>query len=315
MNTPGSRVTAVLLQRPARALKRYLPAAVAGDGYGVHQARVASRRLREVVPVLATGLKGSKAGKAQRKIRRLTRALGTVRELDVTLGLLDDLARSKDVARLAIEHVRAHVVAERDRRREIMLRRLDRVDTEKLDRRLASVADALDQAKDELWRDALAARLVERAKRLRTAMDGAGQMYAPEGLHQVRIAAKKLRYVLEIAADSGATSAAPHVRTIKRAQEMLGRLHDLQVLQSHVAAVQAQPAAGRIPPAGLDTLSRHIEDQCRHLHGRYVSLSPRLREVCAESAKSVVSQLERARRRRPLKMALARTVAKRAAGN
>ena len=70
---------------------------MAGDDNGVHQARVTSRRLREAVPVLATGLKGSKAGKATRKIRRLTRALGTVRELDVTLTLLDELAQSPEV--------------------------------------------------------------------------------------------------------------------------------------------------------------------------------------------------------------------------
>src|SRR5689334_16692063 len=89
MNTRATRVTRVLLRRLARALNRHLPAAIAGDDLGVHQARVTSRRLREAVPVLATGLHGSKAGKAQRKIRRLTRALGSVRELDVTIQLLD----------------------------------------------------------------------------------------------------------------------------------------------------------------------------------------------------------------------------------
>ena len=45
--------TALLLERLARALKRHLPAAIAGDDTAVHQARVASRRLREAVPVLA----------------------------------------------------------------------------------------------------------------------------------------------------------------------------------------------------------------------------------------------------------------------
>jgi CHAD domain-containing protein len=282
--------------------------ALAGDDRGVHQARVTSRRLREAVPVLATGLKGSKAGKARRKIRRLTCALGTVRELDVTLGLLDQLARSPQVSRTAVEDVRAHVIAEREDRRARMLERLDRVDVDKLARRLASVAAALDEAIDEPWRKALGARLFERSKRLGIVIGEAGQIYAPEGLHQVRIAAKKLRYGLELAADSGLKQAAPHVRTMQRAQEMLGKLHDLQVLQTHVAAVQAAPPSGRMQPrAALDDLARHIEDQCRHLHGRYVAAAPSLREATIAIRKTIVPHLAQAPRRgRPLKMSLAR---------
>src|SRR3954468_20165878 len=106
-----------LLERRTLALKRHLAAAVKGDGIGVHQARVASRRLREAVPVLAEGLHGSKAGKATRKIRRLTRALGALGELDVTLHLADELARRQDVPKEALAEVRAHVIAERERRR------------------------------------------------------------------------------------------------------------------------------------------------------------------------------------------------------
>ena len=99
-------------------------------------------------------------------------------------------------------------------------------------------------------------------------------MYAPERLHAVRIAAKKLRYGLELAAGSGLPQASPHVRTIKRAQDTLGKLHDLQVLQAHVAAVQAEPRAGRQQSrVALEDLARQIEGQCRHLHGRYVASS------------------------------------------
>jgi CHAD domain-containing protein len=305
MNSRVPRVTTLLLQRLARALARHLPTAVAGDDRGVHQARVASRRLREAVPVLATGLHGNKAGKAQRKIRRLTRALGTVRELDVTLGLLDALARSPTLSRVAVEDVRAHVIAERDGRRAEMLKRLDRVNVDKLARRLASVGDALDQATDEPWRKALGAQLLKRSRRLGVAIDKAGHMYAPEGLHQVRIAGKKLRYGLELAADSGTAQAAPHVRTIKRAQDMLGKLHDLQVLQTHVAAVQAAPQPGRTGSrAALEDLARHIEDQCRHLHGRYVALVPSLRETTLATRKTIVPLVARAPGKHALKMSL-----------
>jgi CHAD domain-containing protein len=308
MNTRAPRVTTVLLQRLSRALKRHLPQAVAGDDLAVHQARVTSRRLREAVPVLATGLSGSKAGKARRKIRRLTRALGSVRELDVTVQLLDELARSPYVSRDAVEDVRARVMKERDAKRKTMIERLEDVNVEKLDRRLASVGSALNEATAEPWRKALAARLLRRSRRLTLAMSEAGQMYAPERLHAVRIAAKKLRYGLELAAGSGLKQAAPHVRTIKRAQELLGKLHDLQVLQNHVAAVQAEPRTGRIQSrAALENLGRQIEDQCRLLHGRYVASASALREASIAVRKVIVPQLANPpRRARSIKMTLSR---------
>ena len=314
MNTRAPRVTTLLLQRLARALKRHLPKAAAGDDQGVHQARVTSRRLREAVPVLATGLKGSKAGKARRKIRRLTRALGTVRELDVTIQLLDELARSPQVSRAAVEDVRTRVMKERENRRKLMLDRLKRVNVDKLDRRLSSVGTALAEATAEPWRKALASRLMSRSRRLTAAIDEAGHMYAPDRLHAVRISAKKLRYGLELAADSGLRQAAPHVRTIQRAQDMLGKLHDLQVLQTHVAAVQAEPRSGRTPSRdALEDLARHIEDQCRHLHGRYVATAPALRDAALAVRNAIVPQLAHAPRRgRPIKMLLSRSAAPRA---
>ncbi|CAN5642575.1 hypothetical protein BH23ACI1_BH23ACI1_10760 [soil metagenome] len=302
MNKSPAPVTFRLLQRRAKALQRHLPEAVKGDDHGVHQARVATRRLREAVPVLAPGRTNGPAGKARRKIRRLTRALGSVRELDVTLQLLDELARSERVPRVGVEEVRAHVMAERDTRRAVMLRRLARVDAEKLNRRLATVAASLTDSTDEGWRTVLSTRLLKRAKRLSSAVEAAGQMYEPERLHDVRIAAKKLRYGLELAAEGGATAAAQHVRTMKRAQELLGRLNDFHVLQRHVSAVQAVGEGDR---PGLHTalasLASHIEGECRHLHGRYLVTAPRLRDVCAAVSAQVVPRIDR-RSRRPIKM-------------
>ena len=241
MNRPKPSVTTTLLLRRARALHRYLPLAVTGSDRGVHQARVATRRLREAVPVLASGVKAAKAAKARRKIRRLTKALGTVRELDVTLHILDELITTGRVPRTAVEDVRAHVLAERDRRRPVMLHRLEKIDPAKLEQRLAQVAGAVQASDSDEWRRALASRVVKRAKGLRVAIAEAGRVYAPDALHKVRIAVKKLRYGLEIAAETGITAASPMVRTLKRTQTTLGRLHDLQVLLTHVAAVQVPP--------------------------------------------------------------------------
>jgi CHAD domain-containing protein len=300
------RVTTSLLARRARALQRYLPAAVRGDHHGVHQARVATRRLREAVPVLTAGVKGAKTGKARDKIRRLTKALGTVRELDVTLHILDELASRPGVPRNALEDVRAHVVLERDDRRTLMLKRLEHVNAQKLGRRLRAVGDALSASDAEAWREALATRIVKRSNRFSEAVHAAGLIYEPERLHKVRIAAKQLRYALELAADGGVASAHAPVRELKRTQDALGRLHDLQVLQQHVAHVHAAPPERRgAADGGLDALNRALEEECRHLHGKYLAAQPTLLEMSEACRTAVAPQLTRpARSQKPLKMAL-----------
>jgi CHAD domain-containing protein len=301
----------MLLERRARALQRHLPAALGGDHHGVHQARVATRRLREAVPVLSAGLAGDKQlRKARRKIRRLTRALGTVRELDVSLQILDELARRRDLPRSAVEDVRGHVVAERDRRHELMLGRLEKVDSGKLGRRLQAVAAHLEEGEQAAaWRPVLAARLVKRAKRLGSAVVEAGHIYGPERLHAVRIAAKKLRYTLELAAEGGVAAARPLVAALKRTQETLGRLHDLQILQHHVAEVQAQlPAGNGQGRGGHDAIAQVLESECRHLHARYLATVPSLTELVSACRASVIPQLARPapRAARAVKMRLAR---------
>jgi CHAD domain-containing protein len=238
--------------------------------------------------------------KAERKIRRVTQALGTVREMDVTVQILDEFARGSGIPRDALEDVRGHVIAERDRRRATMLDRLRRVNTAKLSRRLEEVSMTIPGATLGEWRSTLVKRVGQRAKRLRGAIQSAGQVYAAEQLHLVRIAVKKLRYALELVADSRLAPARPMVNTLKRAQETLGRLHDLQVIEHHVAAVQALPPTRRgADDGGLDVIARMLADECRHIHARYVKQVPALLELTQACASSVVPAI---RRRPPLKM-------------
>ncbi len=305
MNRKSPGVTSVLLAKRARALKRHLPEARDGDARGVHQARVASRRLREAVPVLCKGVKGTKAGKVLARVRRLTSALGSVRELDVTLEIIDELTTREGLPRPALEEVRRRVVAERDVRRAAMLKRLAHVNVSKLDKRLAAMTGKLAEHESDAWRDALGSRLLKRSKALSAAIAQAGRIYAPEHLHNVRIAAKKLRYGMELAVDAGIAGAEAPLRAVKRVQDTLGRLHDLQVLQTHVAAVQAHGATSTLPDAGLEIVSRALEEECRRLHARYVASIPKLAVVLQTTRSVVVPALARGRqRKRALKMTL-----------
>ena len=292
----------MLLVRRARDLQRHLPSAVRGSDIGVHQARVASRRLREAVPVLARDSKSRR--KAERKMRRVTQALGTVREMDVTVQILDEFARRPGVPRDALEDVRTHVIAERDRRRDAMLERLKRVNAEKLHRRLEEVAIEIPLAPTHEWRETLSGRLGHRVNRLADSIHAAGQMYAPEQLHAVRIAAKRLRYALELVADARVSLVRPFLNTLKRAQDTLGRLHDLQIIEQHVAAVQALPPARRgAHDGGLDVVARMLGEECRHLHARYIKQVPALLELINSCRSTTLAQVAgRARLRRPMKM-------------
>ena len=64
-----------------------LPGVAAGDPRAVHRARVATRRLRELLPLLQ--LEGRAAQKLGKGLRKVTRRLGGARELDAILAVLD----------------------------------------------------------------------------------------------------------------------------------------------------------------------------------------------------------------------------------
>ena len=104
------------------------------------------------------------------------------------------------------------------------------------------------------WRWAIDARVTHRALALKTALAEAGALYLPERLHAVRIALKKLRYAREVVAEAAGLDMKAELRSLKRSQDILGRLHDMQVLLDRIRQLQASltPADSvDVPPAGF----------------------------------------------------------------
>ena len=92
MTPPGSPDdrAALLLEDRVKRVFRELPGAVAGQEEPVHQVRVAGRRLRVALPLLARRGEGRAVRRALRVLRKLTRTVGEGRDLDVILGLFED---------------------------------------------------------------------------------------------------------------------------------------------------------------------------------------------------------------------------------
>jgi CHAD domain-containing protein len=268
-----------LLRKRLDRFTRLLPALEEGDVNALHRTRVASRRLRELLPILQ--LDHDETERISRRLRKITGRLGTVRELDVLLMLIDELHESRRHDRAALARVATEVAQQRTRAREKLLGRKVPLDELKhIVRRLARAADELERADGNGaagpsrlrgWRWALDARISRRAASLRDAIVDAGSVYLPDRIHAVRISVKKLRYALEIAADAAGARITPDLRELKRAQNPLGRLHDLQVLMDRVRGVQASLAPPNIAAwRELDALTMALENSCRRLHARYV---------------------------------------------
>lgn len=279
----SSRRRSELLRTHLREFTRLLQHVEGGEVRAIHRTRVATRRLRELVPVLQ--LDPAVCARLLRDLRRATRALGRVRELDVTAQLLGQLPDEPGEVDAALSLVRDRLRALRRvvHGREVKKQRLG-ADLRRLGKRLERAVPTLDRRgarERQRWRWALQARVVRRAERLAAAIRDAGPFYRPESLHAVRIAAKKLRYALELDGEAGHT-VPPELVVMRRAQILLGDLHDRQRLIDRLREAQAELAPGdRRVFRQLDSLVARLEDECRVFHARYVRRRQRILDACA----------------------------------
>jgi CHAD domain-containing protein len=272
----------LLLRQRVAALRRMLPGARSGDAKAVHQARVATRRLREAMPLVEAGKPGREI---ERVARDLTCVLGTVRELDVALLMLAELEGTDGVPSAAVTCLRRAVGDERRALHKETAKRIDQCDMDRLQRKalktLEKKGEGRKRSVDRHEQVAAARRrAARRADRLELAIEAAGAIYLPERLHQVRIAVKKLRYALEIVRDLSGSRAEARIRALKRGQDLLGRMHDLEVLIARTRGLQGAAVRDLKISSDLDQLVRRLETEARQLHGQYVTTRRNLLEIC-----------------------------------
>jgi len=277
-----SALSVALLRQRLVSLLRAMPAAQAGDHVSVHQARVASRRLRQALPLLSVRADADALDRADKRVRRITRALGPVRELDVTLLLLAELEKKGAAPARAIARVREAVTEERQKRRREMIAEIKPSRLDKLRKRLVEVAAPASRpvGKGSALSEANA-QAATRALQLRAAIERAGGIYLADRLHRVRVAAKKLRYALEIQRELTKSRSTAHLNRLKTQQDLLGRMHDLEILIEHARVMQAKLAPrDRRGMAELKTLIRVLEQECREGHAAYMRARPGLLKLC-----------------------------------
>jgi CHAD domain-containing protein len=266
-----------VLRKRLRALARALPAAAEGDADAVHKARVASRRVREALPVLLAEAASKGRRRVRRQVERITRALGPVRELDVSAALVEELAREIGATDPSLSLLRSDIERERSIKRDRLVAKLQHVNARRLQQRAERLwSDAA--ARVPLWELSAAAvlivRLTRRVDDLEAAADTAGPLYGGDPIHQVRIAVKKLRYAFELARDLRLLRSRRVLDELRGMQETLGRLNDLQVLVRRAEALRA--SLPRLRAEALTALVATLETRCREQHARYLARRERL---------------------------------------
>lgn len=277
---PDARPARLLRQR-ARAFFHHLPLALAGEEESVHEIRVAGRRLRGALPLLATRPEGGRVRRARRRLRALVRAAGTCRDLDVAVALFSEesarLTPSDRIPGTARQTLRRRLTSARGRRRARMLDTLLDHDLTRLHRDLRVIlhrgAAPLTEAE---------ARVAEARRRLGSELaqgqSALGDRFDPEALHDLRRRVRRLRYVVEVAAElvgDPAPASAP-VKPLKQLQTALGSVHDAWVLTAWLER-QAAAAERRAQPE-LAAEARHLAATCRERarahHRGYLETGP-----------------------------------------
>src|SRR5690349_8704308 len=146
-----------LLQKRLEQFTKLLHELGEGDVRALHRTRVASRRLREILPVLQ--LKADLSTRLSRRLKHVTAELGRVRELDVLQGLVAELRDSGRYDGQALRRVSIALAAEQSQVRARLEERLPLNELHRIGRKLEKVGDDLrDRKPSKGWRWAVDAR-------------------------------------------------------------------------------------------------------------------------------------------------------------
>jgi CHAD domain-containing protein len=267
------------LRRNASTLTSASQRAKRGEVRGIHRLRVATRRLREALPASAE-LVAADSDDIARDLRKVTKGLGPVRELDVARTVLADFAEREAWPEAVVARVDEYCERLRDRALAGAAEAIDGFDAKDVRKNLEAVLAKLEKInkaekpEHPTGKSSLGTRRREAARILARRIEEAGTLYSPTALHEIRIAAKKLRYVVELTGEPAPGS----LRRLRALQSGLGRMHDAQVLQHRIQELAAT-SGDRGLVATLTSMERTLETTCREWHAKLLKNLPGIRAL------------------------------------
>lgn len=263
-SAPKPRTLAQILTAQFIALQNYHRAVLESDDpEAIHKMRVTTRRAQAGLDLLEGELKVSKM---KRRLREWRQMLSRVRNYDVFLLLIEkEVGRSRPAYRSQFELIKAILQKRRAERAAKVRKYLEKIKINNFATKLglpvitppteqsseeASESSSAETAPPALKksRNALAAddrkiaehtanRLDQRVTEFYALAAQAHAATRAEELHQLRIAAKRVRYLLEIISQMGFGDASRAVAWLRSMQDRIGDWHDLESLEEEIIEI------------------------------------------------------------------------------
>lgn len=233
-------LAAKYIRRQAKQLSEQCRGIETGDDIEyVHRARVATRRLRAALRLFSDCLGGGTGRRWRRALRRLARRLGDARDLDVQLEFLGaTLAKQNDPQIcLALSRLAADCQGRRDQMQPRIRRAVAQLQRSGILAEMqAATKRILGKINAETVDVASAHSCRRTAKQIRRALnevlsfqDSLDDAEDTQRHHDMRIAAKRLRYLLEISQPVYRKQLGLLIEMVKELQTCLGDIHDCDV--------------------------------------------------------------------------------------
>jgi CHAD domain-containing protein/adenylate cyclase class IV len=255
----------------ARMLAREAGTRAGDDPEELHSMRVATRRMRAAWRVFGDGFRPGRTKRHRRELREIAGRLGAVRDLDVLIEAGEEyLGRQAKLEQLALQPLFTAWRAQREDARQLLVRELDG----------EGYARWVDEFREFVRTDGLGVVAVlptaphrirdTAASRIWTAYEQV-RAYEPvlrwsdvATLHELRIAAKWLRYTLEFVRECLGPDAPALIERVTALQDHLGLLHDADVAASMTRAFLVE-RAGRLSETETVAIGRYLVDREREV--------------------------------------------------
>lgn len=261
------------------------------DIEGVHKMRVATRRLRSALRDFAPLMNKKSLKKITREIKFAADTLGAARDQDVAILALEKL--QKKAREKAVKDGIAGVIAERRSLRETAQKDLEaNLTAENLDDLRERFDRAIDKASksrnanDRITFGRAGSEVVGKSlKEFCKLTDHIYEPFIDEPLHELRIAAKRLRYAVELYTVCWGEAIKPFAEGIAEMQGFLGEIHDADVW---LADLSKRMKNGEYTEANIWLLSEFVGRRNENYRAALDLWSKWKRENFIENLRSII---------------------------